>query len=88
MKHCLMLLTLCALFCACSSSQKADEGYYSYTENGVLEEEFDLLVAPKMDYEKDIPYEDQIKEVTAKEAATKNTNKKPAKKPTAKQVTK
>ncbi|MBO7604908.1 MAG: hypothetical protein J6S61_00380 [Elusimicrobiaceae bacterium] len=72
MKYCFMILTLCVLFCACSYTQEqVDDGYYYNKENGVLEEEFDLLVAPQMDYEKEIPYEDQIKainEVSGKES--------------------
>ena len=84
MKHYLLILFVAVLFCACSSSQKTDEGYYSHTENGVLEEEFDLLVAPKMDYEKDVPYEEQLKITDSKAGVTKSADKKPVKKPTAK----
>ena len=84
MKNCLLILFVVALFCACSSAQKTDEGYYSYTENGILEEEFDLLVAPKMDYEKDVPYEEQLKLTDTKNGAPKTTGKKPTKKPAAK----
>lgn len=78
MKHCLMILTISILFCACSSAEKADDGYYSYKENGVLEEEFDLLVAPAMDYEQDIPYEQQIQN-TGKTNTVKPSNKPQAK---------
>ena len=85
MKHYLLILFVCAVLCACSSSQTTDEGYYSYTKDGVLEEEFDLLVAPKMDYEKDVPYEEQLKNVSPKSEKT-NTTAKPAKKPAATKV--
>ncbi|MCR5505327.1 MAG: hypothetical protein K6E94_07295 [Elusimicrobiaceae bacterium] len=85
MKHYLLILFVCAVMCACSSSQKADDGYYSYSKDGVLEEEFDLLVAPKMDYEKDVPYEEQIKNANQKSTKT-TTATKTNKKPTAKKV--
>ena len=89
MKYFFMIFTIAVLFCACTS--RKDDGYYSYKENGVLEEEFDLLVAPQMDYEEDIPYEDQIKAI--KKTAPKTTVKlakpesqKPIKKPIAVKV--
>ena len=63
MKYCFMILVLCTLFCACAAK---DKGYYAYRENGVLEEEFDMLLAPQMDYETEIPYEDQIKNTKPK----------------------
>ncbi len=85
MKHYLLILFVCAVMCACSSSQKADDGYYSYSKDGVLEEEFDLLVAPKMDYERDVPYEEQIKNANQKSTKT-TTATKTNKKPTAKKV--
>ena len=79
MKYFFMILTLCVLFCACTS--RKDDGYYNYRENGVLEEEFDMLVAPQMDYEEDIPYEEQIKVIN--KTPGKNTVKlgKPIKQP-------
>ena len=85
MKYFLMILAVCILFCACSS-RRADEGYYSYKENGILEEEFDLLIAPQMDYEEEIPYEEQIKAI--KHTPKKQTVKlaKPQKKPIAAKV--
>ena len=60
-------------------------------ENGVLEEEFDLLMAPQMDYEEDIPYEDQIKAVQKTAPKTtvklaKPESQKPIKKPVAVKV--
>jgi len=86
MKYFFMILMICILFCACTA--RKDKGYYSYKENGVLEEEFDLLVAPQMDYEESIPYEQQIEAIqktkpkqTVKMAKTQST--KPQKKPTA-----
>ena len=86
MKYFFMILAVCILFCACTS--RKDKGYYSYKENGVLEEEFDLLVAPQMDYEEDIPYEEQIKLVQKTPAKTtiklaKPQSQKPQKKPIA-----
>ena len=86
MKYFFMILTLCVLFCACSYTQQQDDGYYYYKENGVLEEEFDLLVAPKMDYEEEIPYEEQlraIQETTGKESVKLA---KPEKKPVATKI--
>lgn len=88
MKYFLTILAICVLFCACSGSTKKDKGHYSYKENGVLEEEFDLLIAPQMDYEEDIPYEEQIKAIqkTAPKTTVKLAqpkSKKPQKKPIA-----
>ena len=86
MKYFFMILTLCVLFCACSYTQQQDDGYYYYKENGVLEEEFDLLVAPQMDYEEEIPYEEQlraIQETTGKESVKLA---KPEKKPVATKI--
>ena len=74
-----MILALCVLFCACSA--KKDTGYYSYKTDGVLEEEFDLLVAPNMDYESDIPYEQQIKNNVKKELPKAEQTAKPKAKP-------
>jgi len=74
MKYCLIILALCLCFCACAK----DGGYYSYNNHGVLEEEFDILVAPTRDYANEVPYEYQIRydvkdppkdEVTQKPAA-------------------
>ncbi len=90
MKYFFMVLTLCVLLCACNS--RKDEGYYYYKENGVLEEEFDLLVAPQMDYEEEIPYENQIKEInktkdkTTVKLAKPQKPQKPQKKPVAVQI--
>ena len=64
MKYCFMILALGVLLCACAN--KKDDGYYSYKIDGVMEEEFDLLVAPNMDYESDIAYEQQIKNTKPK----------------------
>ena len=86
MKYCFMILALCVLFCACGS--KKDNGYYSYKTDGVLEEEFDLLIAPNMDYTSDIPYEQQIKNnikaETSKYSKTEKPKAKPQKLPSAK----
>ncbi len=81
MKYCFIILLVCALFCACTS--RKDEGYYYYRENGVLEEEFDLLLAPQMDYETEVPYEDQIKNTKTKSKDAVKVAK-PQKKPTVK----
>ena len=84
MKYCLTVLALCFLLCACSSNKK-DSGYYSYNDNGIKEEEFDLLIAPNLDYTSDIPYEQQlksgIKEELPKEERTEKPKAKPQKQP-------
>ena len=90
MKYFFTILAVCILFCACTSTKK-DNGYYSYKENGVLEEEFDLLAAPQMDYEENISYEEQIKLVEKTPAKTtvklaKPKSQKPQKKPIAVKV--
>ncbi len=83
MKYCFMILVLCTLLCACAS--KKDDGYYSYKNGGILEEEFDLLIAPKMDYDNVMPYEEQIKntvkEQQVKTAQTTKPKAKPQKQP-------
>ena len=79
MKYCLTILVLCVLFCACSGSKK-DSGYYSYRDNGIKEEEFDLLIAPNLDYMSDIPYEQQLKN-GIKEELPKEERTKPKAKP-------
>ncbi len=86
MKCFFTIIVISVLFCACVG--RRDEGYYSYKENGVLEEEFDLLVAPQMDYEEEIPYEDQIKAIQKTAPKTtvklaKPESQKPIKKPVA-----
>lgn len=89
MKYFFMVLALCVSFCACTSAQTEDDGYYYYKENGVLEEEFDLLIAPQMDYEEEIPYEEQLKAIqttSGKESvklAKPQQPQKPEKKPVA-----
>jgi uncharacterized protein YceK len=69
--------------CASSSSSKSakenQNAVYSAETEGIMDEEFDLLIAPEYDYETDIPYEVQIK---SKQQAKKSA-KKPAAKPKA-----
>ena len=79
MKYCFTILALCFLLCACSA--KKDDGYYSYNVGNVKEEEFDLLIAPNMDYTSDIPYEQQIKNNVKKELPKEERTEKPKAKP-------
>lgn len=82
MKYCLIILALCLSFCACGR----DSGYYSYKSHGVLEEEFDVLVAPTREYANEVSYEHQIKydvKDPPKDEITERPTAKPKKQPVA-----
>lgn len=75
-------LTIAALFLmvGCSSAGKNASTQPANTElqDNIIDEEFDLLVAPEYDYEKDIPYSQQIKNTDDAQAKTVKPSKKPA----------
>ena len=63
------LAILASLFIlGCASSQKQSDTSKYDTQKGVVDQEFDLLIAPEYDYESDVPYAEQIK-VTTKNGA-------------------
>lgn len=89
MKQTILFLAVALIFAGCASSstkdnsaQTSDSKRHAYTENGIVDEEFDLLIAPEYDYETEVPYEEQIKNtpVTKKGAVAKPVVK-PTKKP-------
>jgi len=69
MKYLAVLAAALFVFGGCSSSaKKEDASYknkvqagYNAQQGDILDEEFDLLVAPEYDYETEVPYEVQIK---------------------------
>lgn len=84
-----LLVAAAALFVmgGCSSASKKDDSatYQNQVnaennaqENAILDQEFDLLVAPEYDYETEVPYAEQIKNVPAKKQQTAKSAKKPA----------
>jgi PBP1b-binding outer membrane lipoprotein LpoB len=77
MKHIAVLILALFIFGGCSSDSKNRDAAGKYTaaqqEPGIVDEEYDLLVAPQYDYDNVPPYEQQIKAQPA--AAKKNSSK-------------
>ncbi|WP_428047428.1 hypothetical protein [Candidatus Proelusimicrobium excrementi] len=84
-----LVIAAAALFImgGCSSSSKKDDSaaYQNQVnaennaqESVILDQEFDLLVAPEYDYETEVPYAEQIKNVPAKKQQAVKSAKKPA----------
>ncbi len=75
-------LTIAALFLmgGCSSADKktANQPAGTQLQDNIIDEEFDLLVAPEYDYEKDVPYSEQIKNTADAKTKTVKPSKKPA----------
>ena len=86
MKYFLVLLASLFIL-GCASSQNKDSAKNYNNKKGVVDQEFDLLIAPEYDYESDVPYAEQIK-ITTKSTAvsTTATTAKPTSKPTATKV--
>lgn len=90
MKYLVVFAAALFIFGGCSSSaKKEDASYknkvqadYNAQQGDILDEEFDLLVAPEYDYETEVPYEVQIKNTPAKQNG-KAAKTKGAKKPVA-----
>jgi len=79
MRYFLVLLVICFAFYGCSSSpsSKRSKGRY-VTEHvdGIVDEEYDLIIAPQYDYGTSVRYEDQIKvQPTTKSGAKKSASK-------------
>lgn len=69
MKYFLAILASLFILGCASSQNKDNSASNSYnTKSDIVDEEFDLLVAPQYDYESDVPYAEQIK-VTTKNGA-------------------
>jgi len=80
MKRVLIAVSALLLLGACSSAQKKSAAQQSAPkEPEIVDEEFDLLVAPEYDYDSDVPYADQIKN----NQPESKIGGKPAKKPVA-----
>ena len=89
MKYFIAILAgLFMLGCVSSSqsTQKSSAKSSKANKNAIVDEEFDLLVAPEYDYETDIPYAEQIKFSTKTTGDSSNTQEKPSKKPSATKV--
>ena len=86
MKYFLVILTSLFIL-GCASSQGKDNTSKYSNKKGVVDQEFDLLVAPEYDYESDVPYAEQIKVTTkATAVSTTVTTSKPTTKPAATKV--
>lgn len=67
-----------------AQAQVAQPAVQTVDSDGIIDEEYDLLVAPQFDYNADIPYADQIKtEQATKPQATKGGSAKSLAKPAA-----
>lgn len=86
MKYFLVILTTLFIL-GCASSQNSSNKSSSYNnKNGIVDQEFDLLIAPEYDYESDVPYAEQIKVTTKSTAVSTTKTSKPTTKPTATRV--
>lgn len=83
MKYIFVAVTALVLLGGCSSANKKADSAATATAAApqIVDEEFDLLVAPEYDYESDVAYEDQLKNDNAAPSAVAGA--KPAKKPVA-----
>lgn len=86
MKYFLVILTSLFIL-GCASSQNSSNKASSYNnKRGIVDQEFDLLIAPEYDYESDVPYAEQIKVTTKSTAVSTTKTSKPTTKPTATKV--
>ena len=82
MKYILVAVSALFLLGGCTSAnKKADNAQPAQQQPQIVDEEFDLLVAPEYDYESDVAYEDQLKNDQPVQPASGAV--KPAKKPAA-----
>jgi uncharacterized protein YcfL len=81
-KYITFFAVLLFLAAACSSPQKTEQSINSAEQQagGIIDEEYDLLVAPQYDYDTNVSYEEQIKV----KSAAKNKSAKASGKPTSK----
>ncbi len=86
MKYFLVILTSLFILGCASSQNKGSASKYNNSKNGIVDQEFDLLIAPEYDYESDVPYAEQIKVTTKSTAISTTKTSKPATKPTATRV--
>lgn len=71
------------LIMGCATSQNTGSTNTSKNKNAIVDEEFDLLIAPEYDYESDVPYAEQIKVTTKTTSVSTSKVEKPAKQPAA-----
>ena len=82
MKYFLAILASLFILGCASSQNKDNSASNSYnTKSDIVDEEFDLLIAPQYDYESDVPYAEQIKVTTKTTDVSVNNTTKPAKHP-------
>ena len=62
------------LILGCATSQNNTAPQNIQTKSVIVDEEFDLLVAPEYDYEREVPYSEQIK-VNTKTTAVSASDK-------------
>jgi len=83
MKYIALLLLALAFTAGCVTTQHTynDDNWEVYAtehEGGdIIDEEYDLLVAPKYDYQSNPSYEQQIKTVPAAKSTARKLNTKP-----------
>ncbi|MDR0645896.1 MAG: hypothetical protein LBG46_02685 [Elusimicrobiota bacterium] len=85
MKYITFFAALLFFAAACSSPQKTEQNVRSASQQdgGIIDEEYDLLVAPQYDYDTNVSYEEQIKiKPDAKNKSAKSSGK-PTSKPKA-----
>lgn len=85
MKYFLVILTSLFIL-GCASSQNSNSANNYNSKKGIVDQEFDLLIAPEYDYESDVPYAEQIKVTTKSTAVSTTKTAKPSTKPTATKV--
>ncbi len=85
MKYFLVILTSLFIL-GCASSQNSSSANNYNSKKGIVDQEFDLLIAPEYDYESDVPYAEQIKVTTKSTAVSTTKTAKPSTKPTATKV--
>jgi PBP1b-binding outer membrane lipoprotein LpoB len=74
-----LILAGCASSSKNTDPQKQQQASYAQqqVESVIVDEEFDLLVAPQYDYNSNVPYAQQIKTKPEAKSAAKKSNVKP-----------
>jgi PBP1b-binding outer membrane lipoprotein LpoB len=77
MKYRIMITLSALLLCGCAA-QETKAAKAANASRTIIDEEFDLLIAPEYAYDKDIPYEQQIMTAPKSGASPKKKDSKPA----------
>jgi hypothetical protein len=73
-----LIMTGCASSSKNTAAQEQQNSYAAQQQaDGIIDEEFDLLVAPQYDYNSNVPYVQQIKTKPAAKSAARKSNVKP-----------